>query len=154
MKKILVVRYGTIGDSVFASAFYRELRRALPDAQIDAFVDDIAKGAMENCPYIDNLVDVKRKYKDLKHYISVFKKYDTVYFLKNDSFFTSVAFLAGVKNRIGFGVKRNKFLTLKTPYTEDRHEVDCYLDLLRVNGIQPQDDSTEVWINEQSDSPS
>ena len=41
MKKIFVIRYGTIGDTIFASAFFRELRNALPNAQIDALVDKI-----------------------------------------------------------------------------------------------------------------
>ena len=71
MQKILVVRYGTIGDTIFASAFYRELRKALPDAQIDALVDKVAKETMENCPYINNFIDIKGKYSNIFNY----KKY-------------------------------------------------------------------------------
>ncbi len=150
MKKILVIRYGTIGDTIFASAFYRELRNALPNAQIDILVDKIAKEVMVNCPYINNIFDINGKYNKILHYIKLFKQYDTVYFLKNDSFFTIVAFLAGVKDRIGFKLHRNKFLTLKYPYKENLHEIDCYLDLLRVSGIKVNNDKTELWIDEGS----
>ena len=152
MNNILVVRYGTIGDSIFASAFYRELRQAMPDAVIDALVDNIAKGVMKNCPYVDNFININHKYRNLKYYTDIFKKYDTVFFLKNDAFFTKTAFLAGVKNRIGFDVIRNKFLTKKAPYKkENRSEIECYLDLLRLVGIEPKSNKTELWIDEQSE---
>ena len=107
-KKILVIRYGTIGDTIFASAFFRELRKNLPNSIIDALVDNVAKGIMESCPYIDNIVHINKNYKKIFEYIKIFKQYDTIYFLKNDSFFSIVAFLAGVKNRIGFKVFRNR----------------------------------------------
>lgn len=151
MKKILVIRYGTIGDTIFASAFYRELRNAMPDAQIDVLVDEIAEGVIVNCPYINGIFHIKGKYKNYWAYITLFSKYDTVYFLKNDKFFTIIAYLAGVKNRIGFDVKRNKFLTLKSPYNEDRHEIDCYLDLLRVSNIPVNSDRTELWTDKTND---
>ncbi|MBQ8168030.1 glycosyltransferase family 9 protein, partial [bacterium] len=148
MEKILVIRYGTIGDTVFASAFYRELRKALPDARIDILADEITESVMRNCPYINKSFYIDGKYKNLFGYLSLFRKYDTIYFLKSDKFFTRVAFLAGVKNRIGFDTKRNKFLTLKAPYKEDRHEIDCYLDLLHVSGKKVTSDKTELWLDE------
>ena len=152
MEKILVIRYGTIGDSIFASAFYRELRQALPDARIDILVDEIAEDVMRNCPYINKIFQIDGKYRNILAYISLFSKYDTVYFLKSDSFFTIVAFLAQVKNRIGFDIKRNKFLTAAAPYNLNRHEIDCYLDLLRITGIPVKNDRTELWLDRINDS--
>lgn len=151
MKKILVIRYGTIGDTIFASAFYRELRKSFLNAKIDVLVDDIAEGVMRNCPYINKIFYIDGKYRNLWAYVCLFRKYDTVFFLKNDSFFTKVAFLAGVKNRIGFDVRRNMFLTLKSPYNEDRHEIDCYLDLLKISGIKIENSNTELWTDKVSD---
>lgn len=145
--KILVIRYGTIGDTVFASAFYRELRKALPNATIDILVDKIAGEVMQDCPYINNTFFIDGKFSHLFHYINLFAKYDTVYFLKNDNFFTKTAFLARVKNRIGFDVKRNFHLTVKVPYDEQTHEIDCYLNLLKATNIDVNNDKTEVWIN-------
>lgn len=150
MKKILVIRYGTIGDTIFASAFYRELRKALPSVRIDILVDDVAEGVMRNCPYINKIFSIDGKWKNFWAYISLFKKYDTIFFLKNDSFFTQVAFWAGVKNRIGFDIRRNRFLTHKSPYNEDKHEIDCYLDLLKISGIRIENDKTELWLDRMS----
>lgn len=151
MEKILVIRYGTIGDTIFASAFYRELRRSLPDARIDVLVDSVAGEIMQNCPYINKIFYIDGKYKKLFKYISLFKNYDTVYFLKNDRFFTTVAFLAGVKNRIGFNIRRNKFLTKTSPYKCDKHEIDCYLDLLKISGFSVENDKTELWLDKIND---
>lgn len=151
MSNILVIRYGTIGDTIFASAFYRELRNSLPEAKIDILADDIAYQVMKNCPYINDIHRINGKYRNIFKYIKLFKNYDTVYFLKNDNFFTKTAFLSGVKNRIGFDVKRNKFLTLKSPYNEDRHEIDCYLDLLRLSNFEIKSDKTEIWTDKNTD---
>lgn len=146
MKKILIIRYGTIGDTIFASAFLRELRKNLASAQIDFLADKTAKEVLKNCPYINNIIDLKRKWKDIIYYINLFKNYDTIYFLKNDSFLTLTAFLSRVKNRIGFGILRNKFLTKTSPYKEDRNEIDCYLDLLKISGYKAGSDRTELWL--------
>lgn len=152
MSKILVIRYGTIGDSIFASAFFRELRNNFKDAQIDILVDEISKKVMKNCPYINDIYNIgnNKKLKIFK-FIKLFKQYDTIYFLKNDRFFTLVAFLAGVKNRIGFNVKRNAFLTYKRPYKDDKHEIDCYLDLLSFANINVENKNTELWIDKESE---
>ena len=154
MKRILVVRYDTIGDSIFASAFLRELRFNLPDAQIDVLADAPAKSLLVDCPYVDNFINIfhkRYKYLDTFKYLPVFKQYDTVFFLKHARTFSILMKLAGVENRIGFGVRRNKFLTLKVLYNEDRQEVDCYLDLLKAVGLKVTNENTELWINPQSE---
>lgn len=147
MEKILVVRYETIGDSIFASAFLRELRRNKPNAQIDVLADKISYNIYSNCPYINNIILVKKKYRHLLYYVRHFHKYSTVYFLKSENFFTKVAFWSGVKNRIGFNLKQNKFLTASSEYKENKHEIDCYLDLLRISNIPVLNDNTELWID-------
>ncbi len=148
MKKILVIRYGTIGDTIFASAFYRELRNALPNAQIDALVDKVSAPVMESNPNVDNLIPIEGKLSNLFGYIRLFRKYDTVFFLKNDNFFSKIAFLAGVKNRIGFDVMRNFALTTKVPYKNDKHEIDFYLDLLRAMNIPINNTDTEIFFDD------
>ena len=153
MNKILVVRYDTIGDCIFASAFYRELRHNFPDAQIDALVDLPAKSLLVDCPYIDNFIDIfhqKYKYLDAFKYLPIFKQYDTVFFLKHARTFSILCKLANIQNRIGFDVKRNKFLTIKVPYNEDKHEVDCYLNLLRSCNLQIKNEDIELWLNDKS----
>lgn len=148
-KNILIVRYGTIGDTIFASAFLRELRKEYPQARIDFLADKISEQVVLNCPYIDNICKINGKWKNIKYYFKMFKNYDTIYFLKNDSFLTICAFLSGVKNRIGFKIFRNKFLTKTCQYKENELEIECYLNLLKTNGIQVVNNKTEIWFSEQ-----
>ena len=148
MEKVLVIRYGTIGDTIFASAFYRELRKNLPNSQIDALVDSIAEGIMRDCPYVNNLIPLRGKYLDFFYYFNLFRQYDTIFFLKNDNFLSKTAFIAGVKNRIGFDVKRNFMLTKTAPYNNDKHEIDFYLDLLKICDFTAEENHTEIWTGE------
>ena len=150
-EKILVIRYGTIGDTIFASPFYRELRKSKPNAQIDILADKISSMVMENCPYINNIIPIKKKYRDFFYYYKIFRDYDTVYFLKNDKFFSLTAFLSRIKNRIGFDVRRNVGLNLKYPYKEDKLEIDCYLGLLEISGVPVNSRELEVWIKEETE---
>ena len=148
-KNILIVRYGTIGDTIFASAFLRELRKEYPQAKIDFLADKISKQVLSNCPYINNICEINGKWKNIKYYIEMFKKYDTIYFLKNDSFLTICAYLARVKDRVGFKIFRNKFLTKTCSYNENELEIECYLNLLKVNGVQVNKHKAEIWFNEE-----
>ncbi len=146
VQKILVVRYGTIGDAILASAFLRELRKSCEEAQIDVLVDCISYEVIKECSYINSIHKVNGKYRSLFRYIEMFRGYDTVYFLKNDNFFTKVAFLARVKNRIGFRLRRNFALTKKVNYEPDMHEIDCYLSMLD----DYSNSMSEVWISDES----
>jgi len=148
-ENILVVRYGTIGDTIFSTAFFRELRNTKPNAIIDALVENNSAGILKNCPYINNLHYLKKKYRDILYYLSLFRNYDTIYFLKNDRFLSFCALISRIKNRIGFDVPRNVGLTTKIPYGEDKHEIDYYLDLLKSSGITIHNTNTEVWLNKE-----
>ena len=116
---------------------------------IDVLVENNSAGILQNCPYINNLHYLKKKYRDIFYYLNLFKNYDTIYFLKNDHFLSICALLAGVKNRIGFDVSRNIGLTLKVPYGEDKHEIDYYLDQLRATQIPVNNVNTELWLNKE-----
>lgn len=56
MKKILVVRYRFIGDTLLTVPFLRNLRKAEPDAQIDVLVSPVSGDVLKDCPYINNLI--------------------------------------------------------------------------------------------------
>ena len=56
MKKILVVRYRFIGDTLLTVPFLRNLRKAEPDAQIDVLVSPGSGDVLKECPYITNLI--------------------------------------------------------------------------------------------------
>lgn len=61
-----------------------------------------------------------------------------------------LAFAAGIKQRIGFNTECRSFLLTKSvPYIEDRHEIECFLDVLRADKIMPKDNYLENWVTQQ-----
>jgi len=149
--RILVVRYETIGDTIFATAFLRNLKKNFSNAQIDLVGDNLSKELLCNCPYIDNIYCEKDISRNPVKYYAVFAQYDRVYLLKNSRFFSIYSFLCGIKKRYGFRVKKVKFLTNSVPYNEDRQEIECYLDLLRADKISVDNSQTELWDTPEKD---
>lgn len=65
IKKILVMRYRFIGDTLLTIPFLRNLRDAYPDAQIDMLVAPVSGEIIEKCPYVDNFIyfDTTKKHR-------------------------------------------------------------------------------------------
>jgi heptosyltransferase-2 len=164
-KKILVMRYRFIGDTVLTIPFLRNLRKANPDAQIDMLVGPVSGDVLLDCPYIDNLIyfDTTRKHryentseqrKTFFSYVKLFKqnKYDKAYVLKRSFSSAALAFLSGIKERIGFDSENRGFLlTKKVPYQKDLHEIECFLDVLRADNVSVEDNYLENWISPNSE---
>ena len=161
-KKILVMRYRFIGDTLLTVPFLRNLRYAFPDAQIDMLVAPVSGEIIEKCPYVDNFIyfDTTRKHryenngntkkKDFWSYVKLLKeqKYDKVYVLKRSLSSAFLAFASGIKERIGFDTEMRGFLlTKRVPYVDDRHEIECFLDVLKADSIEIKDDYLENWVD-------
>ena len=160
VKKILVIRYRFIGDTLLTVPFLRNLRYAYPDAQIDMLVAPVSGDIIKECPYVDNFIyfDTTRKHryendggekKTFWSYVKLLReeKYDKAYVLKRSLSSAFLAFAAGIKERVGFDTEgRGIFLTKRVPYENNRHEVECFLDVLRADDIEVKDDYLENWI--------
>lgn len=165
IKKILVIRYRFIGDTVLTVPFLRNLKKAYPEAQIDMLVGPVSGDVLKDCPYIDNLIyfDTTRKHKyenssekkrNFFNYVKLLRKnkYDKTYVLKRSFSSAALAFLAGIKKRIGFDTENRGFLlTKKVPYVKDRHEVECFLDVLRADNIPVIDNHLENFVSPESE---
>ena len=163
MKKILVIRYRFIGDTLLTVPFLRNLRYVYPDAQIDMLVSSGSGEIIENCPYVNNFIffDTTKKFKyengQKKSFFSYVKllrkqKYDKVYVLKRSFSSAVLAFLTGAKERIGFDTENRGFLlTKRVPYDKDKHEIECFLDVLRADNINVRDAYLESFVDEQTE---
>ncbi len=163
-KKILVVRYRFIGDTLLTVPFLRNLRNAYPEAQIDMLVAPMSGEVIENCPYVDNFIffDTTRKHKyenskaEKKSFFSYVKllkqnNYDKAYILKRSLSSAFLIFLAGIKKRVGFNTEgRGLLLTKKVPYDKEKHEIECFLDVLRADGVPVSDSYLENWLSPDS----
>ena len=160
-KKILVVRYRFIGDTILTLPFLKNLRLSEPDAQIDMLIAPKSGEIIEDCPFVDNFIyfDTTRKHKyengkekkkSFWHYVSLLRKnkYDKAYVLKRSLSSAMLVFLSGIQERIGFDTEHRGFLlTKKVPYDNKKHESECFLDVLRADGINVSDNILENTVN-------
>src|SRR5512141_901482 len=162
--RLLVIRYRFIGDTVLAIPFLRNLRHAFPNAKIDVLVEPGSGDTLAHCPYKDELLfyaprlsgERKRQAKIPTSLLGVAallrgRKYDRCYILRRSFSSAILPLLAGIPHRVGFATEgRSWLLQRSTPYA-DRHEVECFLDVLRADGVPVRDTYNENWSDPATD---
>ncbi|MEP6924183.1 MAG: glycosyltransferase family 9 protein [Pyrinomonadaceae bacterium] len=149
VKRVLVVRLRSIGDTVLATPSLIALRRLLPDAQIDILLEDWVAPLLEGLDVVDNVLTVKRG--DTLDRLRVMLKlagrgYDVAYNLHGGTtagFFTAATLAT---HRVGFNSYQNKFLYnyLAPPASEfwrqeKNHSAEQQLALLGWTGVPVED---------------
>jgi len=165
-KRILVLRYRFIGDTILTVPFLRNLRAAEPDAHISWVVAPGSSEVVKGIPYVDELIywdpvtihaDSRGTHKTLRDKIRFIsglrsQKFDKVYVLKRSFSSALIAFLSGARERTGFDTEGRGFLlTKRVPYRHDQHEVQNFLDVLRADGVAVSDDYLELWNTPEED---
>lgn len=165
-KKILVLRYRFIGDTILTVPFLRNLRRAEPEAHIAWVVAPGTAAVVQGIPYVDELIfwdpvtihadsrGTHRTLGDKWGYIRSLRaqQFDKVYVLKRSFGSALMGFLSGARARIGFATEGRSFLlTRAVPYRHNQHEVQNFLDVLRADGVTVTDDHLEYWTSAAED---
>ncbi len=166
-KKILVMRYRFIGDTVLTVPFLRNLRAAFPGARIDLMLEPFSGQVIEGCPYVDRVIPFEMKtihrysfgsdrgrISAYLHYRSMIRKerYDAVFVLKRSLSSVLLVWAARVPRRIGFATEgRRLFLTDPVAYRHDQHEVENFLDCLRALDIPVTSTYLELWTTPEQD---
>ncbi len=161
-KKILVMHYQGIGGTVLIVPFLRNLREAYPAAQIDLMLEPLSGQVLEGCPYVDGAAPFplsapsdRGKLAGALHSLKLIKneRYDAVFVLDHSLSSAVLVRAARVPRRIGFATGgRGLFLTDPVPYRYDRHEVELFLDCLRILGIPIRSTALELWPAPESES--
>lgn len=144
-KKILVIKNDHIGDLVFYSGIFRELKKKYPQAKITAIVSKVNKPIIEKNKNVDKIIIMPHGKKFLKNFYKYpfilnkirREKFDIGFELRGDflnTFF--LLYLGNVKYKIGF---YTKFLArFFSEHFEERkisnHETENMLNLLN-NGL-------------------
>lgn len=162
--RILVIRYRFIGDTVLAIPTLRNLRRAFPSAKIDVLSEPVSGDTLALCPYKDELLtyaprltgERKRAAKFPTSLLGAAKylrarRYDRCYILRRSFSSAILPWLAGIPHRVGFSTDGRAWLLQRsTPYA-DKHEVECFLDVLRADDIPVTDTHNENWTDPAAD---
>lgn len=166
-KKILVLRYRFIGDTVLTVPFLRNLREAHPQAQIDLMLEPFSGEVIEGCPYVDRVIPFEFKtihsyskesrrgrFSAYLHYRRLIRSegYDAAFVLKRSLSSALLVWAAGVPRRIGFATEgRGLLLTDPVQYRHDQHEVENFLDCLRTLDIPVRSKYLELWPSPDGD---
>jgi heptosyltransferase-2 len=156
--RILVIRYRFIGDTILAIPFLRNLRRAFPNAIIDVLSEPVSGDTLAHCPYKNALLYYAPRLTGARRRNSPFptslwgaarflrpRRYDRCYILRRAFSSAILPLLAGIPHRVGFATEgRGWLLQRGTPYA-DKHEVECFLDVLRADDIPVLDSHNENW---------
>lgn len=162
--RILVIRYRFIGDTILAIPTLRNLRRAFPNAKIDVLSEPVSGDTLALCPHKDELLYFAPRLKGEKKRAAKFptslpgaasflraRKYDRCYILRRSFSSAILPLLAGIPHRVGFATDGRAWLLQRsTPYA-DKHEVECFLDVLRADGIPVADTHNENWTDPATD---
>jgi len=162
-KRILVIRYRFIGDTILTGPFLKNLRAAYKEAVIDVLVGPQSGEVLAGCPYVDELItfDTTRfhkydsgrgKTKSFWSYVHLLRqrRYDLVFVLKRSWSSAVLALLTGAANRVGYANQGRQILLSKSvAWNPDQHEVQSTLDVLRCANIPIVDDALEGWVSEQ-----
>jgi heptosyltransferase-2 len=162
--RILVIRYRFIGDTVLAIPFLRNLRQAFPAARIDVLAEPGSGDVLALCPYKDELLSYGPRLRGERRRTATFptrltaaarllraRRYDRCYILRRSFSSAILPWLAGIPHRVGFATEgRSWLLQRSTPYA-DKHEVECFLDVLRADGVPVTDTRNENWSDPATD---
>jgi len=148
-KRILIIRTDRIGDVLLSTPAIRLLRKTYPDAHIALIVRPYTYPVVKNNHNLDEVI-VYDKYHQQKGIIATIKfafairkkKFDQVFILHPTNRAHWIAFLAGIKQRIGFSRKASFLLTDKVEdekHRGDKHETQYIIDLITASGIKVPD---------------
>jgi lipopolysaccharide heptosyltransferase II len=105
VRRVLVVRLRSIGDTVLATPSLYALRRFLPGARIDVLLEDWVAPLLEGSDVVDRVVTVRRKSNSSRLAVARSLRaegYDVAYNLHGGSTAALLSRASGARHRVGF----------------------------------------------------
>lgn len=151
--RVLLIRFGSIGNALVAVPAIRALRSAWPEARLSLLADPLTREIFQGCPYLDEIIlyDWKGAHRFGHGYFSLIAE------LRRRRFTHAVHFrrylrsellglFSGARERIGFQTRaRRQWLTDKVPYREGESVIEQNLNLVRALNIRAEDRRLECW---------
>ncbi|MDD5259376.1 MAG: glycosyltransferase family 9 protein [bacterium] len=155
--RILLIKLSAMGDTILMIPAIRNLRQAYPKAIIKMIVTKVNREVLADCPYLDGLILLDLEELVKKPWLS----WNFIKLLRKEYFDLAIdfdqwlrispllAFLSGAEQRVGFKTlsqHRDQTYTKRVVHDPDKHEVECFLDLLRVLEVPITDKDPELWV--------
>ena len=105
VKRVLVVRLRSIGDTVLSTPSLFALKRFLPQASVDILVEDWVAPVLDGFPHVDNVITLERKSTSARARVARQLRanhYDVVYNLHGGTTATLLTRATGARHRVGY----------------------------------------------------
>jgi predicted lipopolysaccharide heptosyltransferase III len=105
VKRVLVVRLRSIGDTVLSTPSLFALKRFLPQASIDILLEDWVAPVLDGFPHVDNVITLERKSTSARARVARqlrANRYDVVYNLHGGTTATLLTRATGAPHRVGY----------------------------------------------------
>lgn len=161
--KILVIKLSALGDVILAGPSFRALRENFLQAHIAVLVATPYQSILQNCPYIDQILEfplAKGSYKKIWHIFSLLRRlnFDIVVDLQNSRRSHILTYLSACNRRYGYDNGKVSFLLnrkikdIKAPLSPIEHQARTLklLDIESVKedlGLWPKADD-EIWAED------
>ena len=149
VRRVLVVRLRSIGDTVLATPTLHALKRFLPDAQIDVLLEDWVAPLLDGFEDVDNVVTVERKSAASRARVARAlrsMRYDVAYNLHGGTTATFLTRATGATHRVGYADYRySRLYNHAAPHPsalwgrEKMHSVEQQLALVGWTGVPVSD---------------
>ncbi|HEV8592469.1 MAG TPA: hypothetical protein VGQ55_10230, partial [Pyrinomonadaceae bacterium] len=145
VKRVLVVRLRSIGDTVLSTPSLIALKNFLPDAEIDILLEDWVAPILEGFDSIDNVITVSKDGSSrLKTAWQLRRRgYDVAFNLHGGTTGTFFTYASGARHRVGYAEYQysflyNHLLTSASDYWQKKytHSTEQQLALLGFVGVQ------------------
>jgi predicted lipopolysaccharide heptosyltransferase III len=149
VRKVLLIRLRSIGDTVLSTPSLFALKRFLPNAEVDILVEDWVAPVLDQHPHIDNVVVLERGGFSARARVAREIRaagYDVVYNLHGGTTATFLTRATGARHRVGF--KSYQYAQLHNHQappssllwgTSKTHSVEQQLALLGWTGVPVSD---------------
>jgi predicted lipopolysaccharide heptosyltransferase III len=162
VKRVLLVRLRSIGDTVLATPCLYALKRFVPGAQVDILLEDWVAPLLNGFEHVDNIITLQRKSTTSRARVARqlrANRYDVVYNLHGGTTATLLTRASGAKHRVGYAdYQYSRLHQHQAPSSAslwDRrktHSVEQQLALLGWTGVPVTDrPATRLPITESAD---
>ncbi len=148
-RRILITRTDRLGDVLLSTPVIKNLRDSLPGAYIAMMVKESLVDLLIGNPYLDEVIafDKSKKHKGIINSLAFIKylkekRFDSVLILHPTVRVHIIAFLTGIKERMGYDIKFGFLNTCILKHEKNlgqKHEIEYVLEFLKEIGISYPD---------------
>ena len=153
-ERILLIRFGSLGDVVLTTPAIRAVRKAFPAAYIAMLVGDRSGDIVSANPHLDDVIVFRREVKALSETrraaAMLQERHFSISIDMQRKFRSSLlAYLSKAKLRIGYHQPGGFLCSVKIPSIKSKHVVDRNLDLLKPLGITEANREPEMFFSDE-----